>query len=62
MRLNRENCNHEVIGEAGVAEEGAVFWITAPQTAKQGNRPERQDQKGNEEVDRQLLKRVGSSA
>lgn len=51
MGLHGVNGDHEIIGEAGVAEEGAVFGIAPPDAAVQGHGTKDNHQTGDGEVD-----------
>ena len=53
MCLDREDHDHQVIGEAGVAEEGAVFRIFAAKTAEESESAKSEDQESDEEIYRQ---------
>src|ERR1041385_762875 len=48
MRLNRKNRDHEIIAEASVAEEDAIFGKFAAKTANKGKYSQSQHQEGDE--------------
>ena len=50
MCLDREDHDHQIIREARMTEEGAVFGIFAAQAAEESKRAESEDEEGDKEI------------
>lgn len=53
LGLDRENGDHEIIAESGVAEEGTPTRIFAPEPADQGDDADAKDEERDQHIDRE---------